>query len=181
MTDARAAGPDAGRAPVDQTLARLREAIETARNLPMSTSVRVERDEVLDLIDEVTANLPDELRAARWLLKERDEFLAKTRREADEIINDAKSRVAHMVEKSEVVKASQLRAQELVDESTTETNRMKREAEDYCDQKLASFEVVLEQIGQRVAAGRQRLAGTVEQRELAEPQPERPNIDHDLD
>jgi cell division septum initiation protein DivIVA len=181
MTEARPAGPDSARIPVDQTLAQLRELVENARNLPMSTSVRVERDELLDLIDEVATQLPDELRAARWLLKERDEFRAKTRREADEIINDAKSRVAHMVEKSEVVKASQLRSQELVDQSTTETNRMKREAEDYCDQKLASFEVVLEQIGQRVAAGRQRLAGTVEQRELAEPVADRPNIDHDLD
>ena len=146
----------------------------------MSTSVRIERDEVLEQLDEAVQRLPDELRAARWLLKERDEFLAKTRRDGEEIISDAKSRVAQMVQRSEVVKAAEQKAREVLDEAEAEARTMRREAEDYCDQKLASFEVVLERIGRTVAAGRQRLAATVEEIEFGAPDRPDDGVDHEL-
>ena len=180
MSDARPVS-DSPTASVEQTLRTIQEIVEHAKSLPMSTSVRVERDELLDLVDQAIAQLPDEFRSARWLLKESDEVRAKANRQSDEIIAEAKSRAAHFVENSEVVKASKVEARKVLEDATAESNRMKREAEDYCDQKLASFEAVLDQIGQRVAVGRQRLAGTVEQRELADVEPDRPIIDHELD
>ena len=63
------------------------------------------------------AHLPDELRAARWLLKEREEFRAKAHREAEEIIADAKSHVARMVQRTEVVKAANQQAQTILDDA----------------------------------------------------------------
>lgn len=150
----------------DQLLRQLFEVIEGAKNLPMSTSVRIERDDVLDMIEAAINQLPDELRAARWLLKERDEVRAKARREADEIIEAASARVAQMVNRSEVVKASEHRAREVTDTADGESRLMMRQAEDYCDQKLASFQVALEKIQRTVASGRQRLAATVEEIEF---------------
>jgi hypothetical protein len=159
--------PEAGG--TEHVLRQLVETVETARSLPMSTSVRVERDDLLSLLDEALVRLPDELRAARYLLKEREEFLARTRREADEILAEAKSRVAQMVSRTEVVKAADQRARHLVDQAEDESRQMRHEAEDYCDQKLASFQIVLERIGKAVAQGRQRLSGTVEEIELGAP------------
>jgi hypothetical protein len=159
--------PEAGG--TEHVLRQLVEIVENARSLPMSTSVRVERDDLLSLLDEALVRLPDELRAARYLLKEREEFLARTRREADEILAEAKSRVAQMVARTEVVKAADHRARQLVDQAEDEARQMRHEAEDYCDQKLASFQIVLERIGKAVAQGRQRLSGTVEEIELGVP------------
>jgi cell division septum initiation protein DivIVA len=158
------AGPEAGG--TERLLRELVDLVENARSLPMSTSVRIERDEVLALLDDALAQLPEELRAARHLLKEREEFLARTRREAAEILADAKARVAQMVQRAEVVKAADKRAREILEDAEAEARRMRHDAEDYCDQKLASFEVVLERIGRTVAQGRQRLAATVEEIEL---------------
>ena len=45
--------------------------------MPLSASVMINRDEVLELLEDAIERLPDELRAARWLLKEREEFLAQ--------------------------------------------------------------------------------------------------------
>jgi hypothetical protein len=177
--ETRSAGA-AGAPPTEQILRRVIDLVENARSLPMSTSVRIERDEVLDLLEEAVRRLPDELRAARWLLKERDEFLAKTRRDGEEIIADAKSRVAQMVQRAEVVKAAEARAREVTEEAEAEARHMRREAEDYCDQKLASFEIVLERIGRTVAAGRQRLAATVEEIELGPSDRGDDGIDHEL-
>jgi hypothetical protein len=164
----------------DELLRQVIEIVENARSLPMSTSVRIERDEVLALLDEAIERLPDELRAARWLLKERDDFLVKTRREADEIIAEAKGRVAQMVQRAEVVKAAEHRARQILDQADAEARRMRHEAEDYCDQKLASFEIVLDRISRTVATGRKRLTATVEEMELGGAADEA-GIDHELD
>lgn len=150
----------------EEQLRQLIELVEVARSMPMSSTVMVNRDEVLDILDDVLAQLPDELRAARWLLKEREEFRAKAHREAEEIIADAKSQVARMVQRTEVVKAANQQAQEILDESGAESRRMMREAEDYCDQKLASFEVVLDRLSKTVAGGRRKLAGTMAETEI---------------
>ena len=69
----------------EQLLNRIAEIIENARPMPLSASSMINTEEVLELLDDAIDRLPDELRAARWLLKERDEFLAKVRREGDDI------------------------------------------------------------------------------------------------
>jgi cell division septum initiation protein DivIVA len=150
----------------EDQLRQLVEIVEVARSVPMSSTVMVHREEVLDILDDVLAHLPDELRAARWLLKEREEFRAKAHREAEEIIADAKSHVARMVQRTEVVKAANQHAQQILDDAEQESRRMMREAEDYCDQKLASFEVVLDRLSKTVAGGRRKLAGTIAETEL---------------
>lgn len=148
---------------------RVIDIIDGSPGMPMSASVRVNKEEVLELLDDAVTRLPDELRSARWLLKEREEFLARSRRDGDELIADAKSRVAHMVQRTEVVKAAELRAQQIVEDAEASARRMRRETEDFCDQKLASFEIVLERISQTVATGRSRLAApTIEEAELSD-------------
>ena len=76
----------------------------------------INRDEVLDLVEDAIARLPEELRAARWLLKEREEFLAQVRREGDEILEAARARAERMVQRTEVVKAAEQRARQIIDD-----------------------------------------------------------------
>ena len=134
--------------------------ISGARPMPLSASVMINREEVLELLEEAIERLPDELRAARWLLKEREEFLAKTRRDADDILDAARARAERMVQRTEVVKAAELRARQTIDAADDEARRLRLECEDYCDQKLASFEIVLERTMKTVAAGRTKLQGS---------------------
>jgi cell division septum initiation protein DivIVA len=143
----------------EQLLRRVHEQVATARPMPLSTSVMINRDEVLELLEEAIDRLPDELRAARWLLKEREEFLARTKREGDEILDAARTRAERMVQRTEVVKAAEARARKVVDAADAEARRLRNECEDYCDQKLASFEIVLERTIKMVGAGRAKLQG----------------------
>lgn len=167
---ARRAGTDGYRMPESQEiLERVIEIVDSAPGMPMSASVRVNREELLELLDDAVSRLPDELRSARWLLKEREEFLARTRRERDELIEDAQSRVAQMVQRTEVVKAAETHARQIIDDAEAAARQLRRETEDYCDQKLASFENVLARIAKTVAAGRDKLAApTIEEAELSD-------------
>lgn len=147
-------------AETEEVLLQLRDVIEAARPVPLSASSMIAKEEVLELVDEALQQLPEELRAARWLLKEREEFLARTRHEADEILEQARARAERMVQRTEVVKAAEARAYEIVDTARADARRLRHEVEDFCDQKLASFEIVLDRTQTLVAAGRAKLQGT---------------------
>ena len=158
-TPRRGAGGDQSQA--EQLLRRAIDVIEAARPMPLSSDSRINKEEVLELLNESVDRLPDELRSARWLLKEREDYLGKVRREGEEILDQARSRAERMVQRTEVVKASEARARKIVDAAQAEANRLKNECEDYCDHKLASFEIVLERTLKMVGAGRDKLQGTV--------------------
>ena len=67
--------------------------------MPLSASVMVNREEFGELLDDAMEELPEELRQARWLLKERTEFLARAEHEAEQIIDVARVRAERMVER----------------------------------------------------------------------------------
>ncbi len=153
--------PDPYRPPqIEAILRQLHEVVGNARPMPLSASSMVNKEELLALVDEAIARLPDELRSARWLLKQREEFLDKVRREGDEILELARSRAERLVQRTEVVRTAEQRARHLVETAREETRRMRRETEDYCDQKLASFEALLGSTRDAITQGRRRLQET---------------------
>lgn len=141
-------------------LRRVADMIASARPMPLSTSVMVNKDEVLELLNDAIDRLPEELRAARWLLKERADFLAQARREGEEILEQARARAGAMVQRTEVVKAAEQRARQVVDKAEADARAMRHEVEDFCDQRLASFEIILERTARTVAEGRAKLQGS---------------------
>lgn len=136
------------------------EIVETARPMPLSTSLMISGEPLLDLLNDAIARLPEELRAARWLLRERTEYLEGVQREGEEITQIARSRAERMVERTEVVKSAEQRAQRILAEAESQSRLMRRETEDFCDARLASLEGILDRTRTVVATGRTRLQGT---------------------
>ncbi len=154
----------------EELILQVRDHIEAARSVPMSASVMVNRDELVGLLEDAVQALPEEIRQARWLLKEREEFLAKARREAEDIIDAGRQQAQRMVEKTEVVREANLHARRIVDDAEKTARDLRHEAEDYIDQKLASFEVVLERTMNAVSKGRDRLRAVVPEAEVEVPE-----------
>ena len=169
---------EARRLAVEQMLTQAMRLVERSRPMPFSTSVMINGEELLAVLQQAYAALPEELRAARWMLKERDDMRLRTQREGEEIIAAARARAERMVQRSEVVKAAELRARRTVDEAEERARRMKLETEDWCDQRLAAFEALLQKTIGAVSTGRQRLQDTRLPRPAA-PQPPAP-IDDDV-
>lgn len=156
MVDAELTLPRGG--DIHDTLEALRELIEEARSMPLSNSAIVNRDEALELVEEIAERLPDELRQARWLLKEREEFLARAGREAEEIVAAARARAEGMVSRTEVVREASRVARMTVEQAEAAGRQVRNQAEDYVDAKLAGFEVTLERALAAVQKGRKRLS-----------------------
>ena len=133
------------------------DLVQTAKAMPLSASVLVSREELAELLQAALDRMPDELRQARWLLKERDEFLAEKGREADNLLEEVRVQAERMVQRTEIVRQANHVAQRILDDANEEARRLRHEAEDYADQKLASFEIVLDRTMKTVQAGREKL------------------------
>jgi hypothetical protein len=134
------------------------DIIATAPSIPLSSTPRIDRDEIIELLEDALVRVPEEIRQARWMLKERQEFLEKTKREADELLAVARQQAERMVQRTEVVRAAEARARQVIDAADEETRRLRNETEDFLDQRLGSFEILLDRLSKTVAHGRQRLS-----------------------
>lgn len=137
----------------------LEQAVEQARAMPMSSSVLVSRAEVLDLIGQLRATLPTQLADADELLATAAEVQARAHAEAEQVIAAARRRADELVSAEQVVAAAGTRAAEIVAEAERIADQLRREADDYCDRRLADFEIDLGRLLSQVQAGRAKLAG----------------------
>ncbi|HEY8218400.1 MAG TPA: hypothetical protein VIH82_14775 [Acidimicrobiia bacterium] len=142
---------------LEDLLFDLRDLIETARAMPMSASVLVNRDEALGVVEEALSTLPEELRRARWLLKEREEFLEQARRDADAIVEAARTQAERMVERTEIAREAKRAAEQTLAEAEADARRLRHEAEDFVDARLSRFEEMLGRTLAAVRRGRTRL------------------------
>lgn len=148
---------------------RVMDVINAARPMPLSSSVMISREEIIELLEGAVEVLPAETREARFLLRDRDEVLAAAGQEAEVIIDEARVQVAQMVTKTEVVRAAEQRARQIVEEADAQARRRRHEVDDYCDQRLAQFDAALQRIHQSVAAARDKLRP---EPEAVEPEPD---------
>ena len=149
-------------------LDQLVEMVESAKSMPLSASVLVNKTEMLTLLDELRASLPDELREAQWVIKDRDEVIDGGRKEAERIIADARTEATRLVSRTEVMQTATKEAERVIDEAKENARQMRLEVEDYVDAKLANFEVVLHKTLGAVERGRDKLRGRHEMEELRE-------------
>jgi len=143
-------------------LLELLDLLEAAKPIPLSASARINnKEEVVALLQEAISKLPEELKDARWLLKQRADYLAKIQHDADDLTRTAQARVAQMVQRTEVVKAAEVKARKILTEAEGNARRLRLECEDYCDQRLATFEIVLERTLDGVSKGREKMQASM--------------------
>jgi hypothetical protein len=142
----------------EAVLSQVLEILAGAKSMPLSSSIIVSREEVTGLLRTALDRLPDELRQARWLLREREEFLAERTREAETLMEQVRAQAERMVQRTEIVRQANSVAQRILDDANDEARTMRHEAEDFCDQKLAGMEIVLDRLTRTVQSGRAKLA-----------------------
>lgn len=151
-----------------ERIEELQVLIEEAKAVPLSSSAVVNREEVLDLLAQLKETVPDEIRQARWMSRDRDELLARARKEAERIIQESQEQRDRLLSRTEIIHAANREAERIIDDSKERGAQMKAEAEDYVDQKLAAFEILLNKTLSTVARGREQLRGQDRSEEVLE-------------
>lgn len=159
---------------VHDKLDELSALIEGARAMPMSASCVVNRAQVLDLLDEVRALMPDSLAHADDVLADRDDILAVARRDAERIIELARTEAGELVSEHEIYRTALSEADLMRTEAAEQSRRMRQETDDYVDAKLANFEVALHKTLGAVQKGREKIRGRYADDELAAAEQDEP-------
>ena len=147
-------------------LTQLEELVRDAKSMPLSSSVLVNREEVMQMLQDMQESLPEEIKQARWIVRDREELLAKARAEGDRIIEAASEEQRRMALKEEVAKRAEDEAETILRDAEERTQSMQREAEDYVDGKLAQFEISLRRILEEAQTTTRGIAKTLDQVEV---------------
>ncbi len=131
--------------------------IENARQVPLSNNVMVSQEDVLDTLARIQKELPEELRAARWMVREREAYIARTNETAREVIAAAKQRSDELVSESYIVQEAVEEANTLVRNAESEARRIRLESEDFAERHLAEAEQVLGELLRYVREARAEL------------------------
>ena len=116
----------------------------------------IERDKVLDLLDEIKAQLPGEIAEAKRLVSSRAEYISNAKREAESMRKVAEQRARQMVDQEEIVRAAKQRANEIISAAEAKSNELKRVANDYADDALRRTEEAISEALNEVHSSRTR-------------------------
>ena len=145
---------------------KLDDAIHNGKPVPLTDQVRVEREEIYDILDQMRATVPEEIKQARWIVKERQEMLAEAKREAERIIREARDQQERLINQQEVVRLAERQAEDIIEEARSREREIRLGAEDYADDILNTLEVNLQKFTAAVQRGRERLAGREQSAEV---------------
>jgi hypothetical protein len=151
---------------VQGKLAEIRQSVATAKPLPMSGSCRINRGELLGALDELAQLLSQAFAEADRVLATRDRLLEAAREQASQIVADAELRRDELVGDSVVYQLARSEAERVQAESREEVTELRRQTDDYVDQRLASLELTLTKTLAAVRRGRERLHGRSDLDEL---------------
>jgi hypothetical protein len=140
-----------------EMLEELITEIEQARTVPLSNNVMVNQEEILDRLHQAVEDLPEELRAARWMVREREAYIARTNEKAGELIAKARAESEQLISENYVVQESVAEANLIVRNAESEGRRIRLEAEDYAERHLSEAETVLGELYRYVTEARAEL------------------------
>ena len=136
---------------------KLDDLVHNAKAVPLTDQVRIDREEIYDILDQMRATIPEEIKQARWIVKERQEMLAEAKREQDRLLQEAREQAVREASQTEIVKLAERQAQEIIDEARRQAREMRLEMEDWADGILSTLEVNLDKFLVAVRRGRERL------------------------
>lgn len=132
--------------------------VEAARSLPMSSSVVLNRSELLDMLNKLREILPDDLKQAQDVLDRRDQMLNEAASTAERLLNAAAEEKQRLVSEEEVVRAARIEAGDMVRAAREQSEQMSRQVDGYVDAKLAHLEVSVSNILDAIQRGRSQLS-----------------------
>ena len=126
---------------IEDIISALYDMVQDARSLPLGADKCIlERDKVLDMLDEIIAQLPIELKQSRTIVESRNELIGQARREAENLIRQAQEQANKMIAEETIYQEAKRQCQEMVMQTKTRMAELRRASNDYMDDALRRTE-----------------------------------------
>ncbi len=151
---------------VEELLDILYEMIDEAKSVPLSSEkCMIERDRALDLLDDIRAQFPMELKEAKKLLENRNEYIAAAKREADAMKKQAEDEARQMVAEDQLLNQARQKSSEMIRVAEERSRELRRAANEYCEDALRRTEEAVAEAFEEIKQSRIRFraaAGTAQ-------------------
>ena len=128
---------------IEVILDQMTDSILKAKSIPLTQYKALDHDFILDCIDNIRMNLPDEIKQAKKIVNERKAIIDDAKKNAEEVITRAESRARELTETSMITKAAQNRAAEIEKKANENSKAVKAAAENYVVDMLTRTEKIL--------------------------------------
>ena len=164
---------------IEDMIGALYDLVQDARAMPLAADKCIlERDKVLDMLDEIIAQLPGELKQSRTIVESRNELISQARREAEGILRQAQEQAKQMVTKEAIYQEAKKRSEELVGQTQERINQLRKAGNAYMDDALRRTEEVIAQALEEVKDTRMKFRTVTEAQEQRDQQRKAaPNVD----
>ena len=131
---------------IEDIITTLYDMIQDAKSLPLGADKCIlERDRALDLLDEIIAQLPAELKQSRTIVESRNELIGQARREAEVIIRQAQEKAARMVQEESIYQEAKRQCQEMIQQTQGRLAELRQASNAYMDDALQRTEEAMAQ------------------------------------
>ena len=131
---------------IEDIITTLYDMIQDAKSLPLGADKCIlERDRALDLLDEIIAQLPAELKQSRTIVESRNELIGQARRESELIIRQAQEKADRMVQEEAIYQEAKRQCQEMVLQTQSRMAELRKASNAYMDDALMRTEEAMAQ------------------------------------
>lgn len=150
----------------EDIIGALYDLVQDARSMPLAADKCIlERDRVLDMLDEIIAQLPGELKQSRTIVESRNELISQARREAEGILSEAREKAKQMVTREAIYAEAKKRSEELVGQTQNRINQLRKAGNEYMDESLRQTEEVISKALAEVRDTRMKFRAVTEAQE----------------
>ena len=151
---------------IEDIIGALYDMVQDARSMPLAADKCIlERDRVLDILDEIIAQLPAELKQSRTIVESRNELINQARREAESILRQAQEQAQQMLTKEAIYKEAKQKSDELVGQTQDRINLLRKAGNEYMDEALRQTEETISKALEDVRETRMKFRTVTEAQE----------------
>lgn len=142
---------------VEELIGTLTDLVQDAWSLPLGADKCVlERDKVLDILEEMSAQLPSEIKQAKTIVESRNDVLNNAKREAEKIRRQAEEYARTKISEEQIVKEAEIQAAEMIANAQAKIRELREVTNRYVADSLKSCEDAVEKALEEVRITRER-------------------------
>ncbi|MCI5747051.1 hypothetical protein [Eubacterium pyruvativorans] len=127
-------------------LDELEDIMDTASNVPLTGKVMVDKEEVMELVNDIRRSLPDDMKQAKWLKDEQNRILDDAKSEYKKLIVEAKKQADFLVDDNDITLKAKKRAERITQEAEDYSRELKMRTYDYLDRMLYDMQGKMDQL-----------------------------------
>lgn len=142
---------------INDLLSELEKELEESSNLPLTGKKIVDKDYILDIVNDIRDSLPEEISQAKAIVSEKQRILMDAQKEADEKLQEVETRIAELVDENEVTQQAHEKAERIIEQAQATAAEIRIGAQEYADEILADAERYLNEYLEIIQKNREEL------------------------